>query len=188
MATGSSTARWGRAAFLLVFVAVMGSAAWWQYDRQRVRADRSAAVARASAQVLAAVVGTENAARDYIVTRDTSLLAAYDAGRLQLAAGGPRCGRRGARRRGAAHPAGRGARADRRVGERGGGGRRREPVPTPPPTPPPGPRPGTRRSTGSAPPTTSWRARSTGRTARTAIRTRSAASHCSSGCAPRSRC
>ena len=85
MATGSSTARWGRAAFLLVFVAVMGSAAWWQYDRQRVRADRSAAVARASAQVLAAVVGTENAARDYIVTRDTSLLAAYDAGRLQLA-------------------------------------------------------------------------------------------------------
>ena len=85
MATGSSTARWGRAAFLLVFVAVMGSAAWWQYDRQRVHADRSAAVARASAQVLAAVVGTENAARDYIVTRDTSLLAAYDAGRLQLA-------------------------------------------------------------------------------------------------------
>ena len=84
MATGSSTARWGRAAFLLVFVAVMGSAAWWQYDRQRVRADHSAAVARASAQVLAAVVGTENAARDYIVTRDTSLLAAYDAGRLQL--------------------------------------------------------------------------------------------------------
>ena len=84
MATGSSTARWGRAAFLLVFVAVMGSAAWWQYDRQRVRADHSAVVARASAQVLAAVVGTENAARDYIVTRDTSLLAAYDAGRLQL--------------------------------------------------------------------------------------------------------
>ena len=48
-------------------------------------ADRSAAVARPSAEVLAAVVGTENAARDYIVTRDTSLLAAYDAGRLQLA-------------------------------------------------------------------------------------------------------
>ena len=124
MGTGSGTTRWGRAAFLLAFVAVVGSATWWQYDTQRVRADRTAEVARANADVLAAVVGTENAARDYIVTRDTSLLGAYDSGRLQLAQA-VRGGRRGARRRRAAHPARRGARAHRGVGDRGRGGRRR---------------------------------------------------------------
>ena len=85
MGTGSSAARWGRAAFFVAFVAVIGSAAWRQYDTQRVRADRTAAVASANAQVLAAVVGTEHAARDYIVTRDAGRFAAYDAGRLQLA-------------------------------------------------------------------------------------------------------
>ncbi|HEX4529016.1 MAG TPA: diguanylate cyclase [Acidimicrobiia bacterium] len=85
MGTGSRTTRWGRAALLLAFVAVVGSATWWQYDTQRVRADRTAEVTRANADVLAAVVGTENAARDYIVTRDTSLVGAYNSGRLQLA-------------------------------------------------------------------------------------------------------
>jgi diguanylate cyclase (GGDEF)-like protein len=85
MDTGSGTARWARAAFFVAFVAVVGGAAWLQYDTQRTRADRTAAAARATSHVLDAVIGTENAARDYTVTRDAALLAAYDAGRVQLA-------------------------------------------------------------------------------------------------------
>jgi diguanylate cyclase (GGDEF)-like protein len=77
--------RWARAAFFLAFVAVVGSAAWWQYGTQRVRADSTAAAVRTNTQVLDAVIGTENAARDYIVTRDANLLAAYHTGRRQVA-------------------------------------------------------------------------------------------------------
>jgi diguanylate cyclase (GGDEF)-like protein len=82
--TGSSAARWGRAAFFVAFVAVVGGAAWLQYDTQRVRADQTAAAGRATTGVLDAVIGMENAARDYTVSRDPALLDAYNAGRGEL--------------------------------------------------------------------------------------------------------
>jgi diguanylate cyclase (GGDEF)-like protein len=67
-----------RIAFFVAFVAVVLGAAWTQYEVQRARADDTDEAARVERATLDAVLATENAARDYTVTRATNAGTGYE--------------------------------------------------------------------------------------------------------------
>jgi diguanylate cyclase (GGDEF)-like protein len=77
-------ARIGRTLFFLAFVAVVLGAAWVEYDGQRSRADATSAAAQAERVTVDAVLATENAARDYTVTRADTASTAYDDARTRV--------------------------------------------------------------------------------------------------------
>ena len=78
-------ARVGRTLFFAAFVAVIFGAAWTEYQAQRTRADETSAAAQAARVTLDAVLATENAARDYTVTRADAASTAYDDASRRLA-------------------------------------------------------------------------------------------------------
>ena len=78
-------ARLGRILFVAAFVAVVGAAAWLQFNTQRTRADDASARSAAVAAVFDRVVQAENAARDFTVVRTPDTLETYTQTRAQLA-------------------------------------------------------------------------------------------------------
>jgi diguanylate cyclase (GGDEF)-like protein len=76
--------RRARLLFFVAFVLVVGGAAWTQYTAQRTQADATAAASRATTELLESVIGVENAARDYAVTRDAAVLDSYRAGLVRV--------------------------------------------------------------------------------------------------------
>ncbi|HEY3673792.1 MAG TPA: diguanylate cyclase [Acidimicrobiia bacterium] len=77
-------ARVGRTVFFVAFVAVVFGAVWTEYQVQRSRADETGIAAQATRVTLDAVLATENAARDYTVTRADTASTAYDDARRRL--------------------------------------------------------------------------------------------------------
>jgi diguanylate cyclase (GGDEF)-like protein len=76
--------RIGRIVFFAAFVAVIGTAAWMQFTVQRSSADDTSTATTAVGAVLDSVVQSENAVRDYVLTRDPTTHDAYTASRSEV--------------------------------------------------------------------------------------------------------